>query len=421
MGHPSNLRGFNKPQVYGRGQAVRKPNAQSSPQKVDERIPQPSAQTASGPAVDVDHAVFTSVRSPTSEGYRIVAASSGIRPNEKTEIIRRCPSHGALCRVDADASGLMGFPLPTERFCIAYSVYAGTEHTARGGQRVYTHVVLLDTPTYRRFGCNPLRVRAALRSVLGDTLDPKPPPVLDPLPLPLPMAVDGLATTPPNINADGVTDQLTNVLAHVVSDCRTVVAGVESALSVLELMVTAMPASMREGLSFSIGVKFAPSRQTHFTLVDPDDGETQRMLRGRDVQYVRMGSIPAGKAVEYRSWLGLVQRWWSERRYEDLSRLTNRLSRKIPTGTLGWIATICNDTDRIAGAERPVLDDLAAKYNGFLADDPVESELVKRLLAKLEEEYAKHEEQDEKEESSRKEDLPFGSKALGVFTESESI
>lgn len=399
MGHPPNLRGFNQPQVYGRVPAVAEPDAQVSPQTSDEMIPLPSAQTASGPVVEVDHAVFTSMRSPTGEGYRIVAASSSIRPNEKTEITRRCPSHGALCRVDADASGLMGFPLPTERFCIAYSVYAGTEHTARGGQRVYTHVVLLDTPTYRRFGCNPLLVRAALRSVLGDTLDPKPPAVLDPLPLPLPKTVDGLATVPPRISADRTTDQLTNMLAHVVSDCRTVVAGVESALSVLELMVTAMPASMREGLSFSIGVKFAPSRQTHFALVDPDDGETQRMLRGQTIQYVEMGSIPAGKAAEVRGWLGLVQRWWSERRYEDLVRLTNRLSREIPTGTLGWIATICNDIDRIVGAERPVLDDLAAKYNGFMADDPVESELVQRLLARLEEERAKHEEEHEAEGS----------------------
>ena len=413
MGDQPNLRGFSKPQVYGRGGAVQGLAPAESPQKTEAIVSQPSAQIASGPVVEVDHAVFTSIRSRTGGGYRIVAASSGIRPNEKTEMTRRCPSHGALCRADEEASGLMGFPLPTDRFCIAYSFYAGTEHTARGGQRVYTHVVLLDAPTYRRFGCNPVQVCAALRAVLGNAPDPKPPAVLEPMPLPLPRTVDGLATRPPRMNADGSADQLTNVLAHVVSDCRTVVAGVESALSVLELMVTAMPAFMRAGLSFSIGVKFAPSRQTHFALIDPDGGETQRMLRGQNVRYVEMGAIPAGQASEYHGWFGLVRRWWSERRYEDLCRLTNRLSREIPAGTLGWIATICNDIDRIFGAELPVLDDLAAKYNGFLADDPVESELVDRLLAKLEEERAKHEVPDEDSASDEEVSSGHGCRIIG--------
>jgi hypothetical protein len=307
----------------------------------------------------------------------------------------------------------MGFPLPSGRFCIAYSMYAGTEHTARGGDRVYTHVVLLDAATYRRFGCNPVHVCAAMRSVLGDVPDTKPESVLDPMPLPLPRTVEGLATVPPRMTADGLADQLTNMLAHVVSDCRTVVAGVESSLSVLELMVAAMPAFMREGFSFSVGVKFAPSRQTHLAFVDPDTGETQRKLRGQRVQYVQMGSIPTGKAPEYHGWLGLVQRWWSQGRYEHLSRLTNRLSREIPVGTLGWIATICNDMDRIVGADLSVLNDLAAKYNGFMADDPVESELVQRLLARLQAERSRHEESDEVGGSGPKSSAVGGNVASG--------
>ena len=412
MGHQPNLRGFNKPQVYVRNSAVSSPAPAASPRKPEAEASPRFVQTTSGPVVDVDHAVFTSVRSPTGEGYRIVAASSGIRPNEKTEITRRCPSHGALCGTESDASGLMGFMLPTGRFGITYSLYAGTEHTARGGQRVYTHVVLLDAPTYRRFGCNPLHVCAALRSAVGAVPDMAPAAVLDPMPLPLPKTADGLATIPPKIGIDGHIDQLANMLAHVVSDCRTVVADVESPLSVLELIVTAMPAFMREGFSFSIGVKFAPSRQTHLALIDANASETQRLLRGQNVQFAAMGSIPA-KSSPYQSWIRLVHRWWSQRRYGDLCWLTNRLSRKIPPGTLGWIATICNDVDRIADAEVPVLKDLAAKYNGFMADDPVEAELVGRLQVKLEREQARHAEPDGQSASDEQVSSRRGCRIIG--------
>jgi hypothetical protein len=400
MGHQPNLRSFSKPKVFGRSGAVsRSPVAAPTRRDSSKLTREPAVQTAAGPVIEVDHAVFTSVRTPTGEGYRIVAASSGIRPNEKTEITRRCPSHGALCSEFEDTSALMGFALPTGRFCVAYSDYAGTEHTARGGQRVYTHVVLLDPPGYRRFGCNPVRVSFALKSVIGGSPDPKPPAHLELLSLPLPSSVDGVVTKTPRMFADGLTDQLTNMLAHVVSDCRTVVAGVDSPLAALELLVMALPMFMREGLSFSVGVKFAPSRQTHFNLVDPDHGEMQRKMRGQNVQYFQMGSIPAGKANEYQGWFGLVRRWWTAGRVQDLCRLTNRLARRVPAGTLGWIATICNDVDRIRGAELPVLDDLAAKYNGFMADDPVESELARELLTKLEDARAQHDQQQESDEN----------------------
>ena len=44
-----------------------------------------------------DQAIFTSIRGPMGEGYRIVAASRGLRPEEKQAITRLSPSHEALC------------------------------------------------------------------------------------------------------------------------------------------------------------------------------------------------------------------------------------------------------------------------------------------------------------------------------------
>ena len=54
-------------------------------------------------ALNCDQAIFTSIRTPMGEGYRIIAASRGVRPEEKQLITRRSPSHGALCEVTGGA------------------------------------------------------------------------------------------------------------------------------------------------------------------------------------------------------------------------------------------------------------------------------------------------------------------------------
>ena len=50
-----------------------------------------------GDTLTCDQAIFTSVRTPMGEGYRIIAASRGLSSPEKQAITRMSPSHGALC------------------------------------------------------------------------------------------------------------------------------------------------------------------------------------------------------------------------------------------------------------------------------------------------------------------------------------
>ena len=49
-----------------------------------------------------DQAIFTSIRTPMGEGYRVIAASRGVRPNEKQSITRNSPSHDSLCVAPSD-------------------------------------------------------------------------------------------------------------------------------------------------------------------------------------------------------------------------------------------------------------------------------------------------------------------------------
>ena len=79
-----------------------------------------------------DQAIFTSIRTPMGEGYRIIAASRGLRPEEKQAITRSSPSHDSLCwpadkgtEETENRYGAAFYPLPTGRFCVALSCYGG--------------------------------------------------------------------------------------------------------------------------------------------------------------------------------------------------------------------------------------------------------------------------------------------------------
>ncbi|MCZ6816838.1 MAG: hypothetical protein O7F76_09135, partial [Planctomycetota bacterium] len=123
-----------------------------------------------GEAVRAEQAVFTSIRSPMGEGYRIIAASPGIRPDEKAEIIRRAPSHDSLCESGRAAVGLLAFPFESGRYCLGFSCHAGREHTARGGNRVYSHFAVVEPGDWQSFGFNAVRLHTALRHAIGTPL-----------------------------------------------------------------------------------------------------------------------------------------------------------------------------------------------------------------------------------------------------------
>ena len=116
-----------------------------------------------------DQAIFTSVRTPMGEGYRIIAASRGLRADDKQAITRHCPSHEGLCHEAPrpgdpapapEAAAFYG--LPSGHLCAALSCFAGAEHTGRGGQRVYTQCAVFDEEDFERCGYNAFSVIRAM-------------------------------------------------------------------------------------------------------------------------------------------------------------------------------------------------------------------------------------------------------------------
>jgi len=333
----------------------------------------PSARTDA--SLCAEQAIFTSIRSPMGEGYRIIAASPGVRSDEKAEMTQRSPSHGSLCETSLSATGLLSYPLKSGRYCVACSRYAGTEHTARGGQRVYTHLILLDDESYRHFDLNPARIQAAVVRAVGETLTLKPA-ALDPVLL----AIQSTAL-PETYATYTPIDVICRMAAALLEDKRTVVNGSDPATEILDKTLFILPFSVRQRLSASVGLNFSLSRHIQLSVIHGNTSETQRAIRGQGIEWLDLQApTPPTQASPFDPWLGLVRRWWNEQRFDDIRRLTSQLTFDATPEYLKRIAEVCNDSDAVRAADESGLAGLAHKYIRFDIQNALEQRLIEQVI-----------------------------------------
>lgn len=330
--------------------------------------------------VAVDQLVFTSIRSPMGEGYRVVASSPGVRAEEKSEITRRAPSHGSLCSVAADAVGMLAYPLATGRYAVAYCCHAGKEHTARGGQRVYTHFAVLNSDDYARFYFDPTRVHAAIRQAIGGELVLKE---LSALPK---VELSTRVGKPARLaQVYGAFDQ---VVVAAFNAKSTVVSRSGGSFDSAVPVIGALPAAVRRELAISCGVKYSPSRQTSLCFVERDQGETQRALRGMPVLWMdadRPGaSVPAptrpGGASGLDPWISFARKCLTSDRIADLAWLCAKLISDVTAERLAKLAALHADTDALATANEEALDRLSAKWLSLEALSDPELTLIRGFV-----------------------------------------
>lgn len=325
------------------------------------------------PALRVDQAVFTSIPSFMGEGYRIVAASPSIRPNERMEITQRCPSHNGLSNPSPDATGLLSFRLTTGRFCVGYCCYAGAEHTARGGQRVYTRLAILDHETFRKFEFNPLGIHATLASVVGPTPSLKTPERLEPLELA--SGIDSAAilelSCPP--------ETLAGFVKRVLESHPIIAAGYPDPQNLLTWMIALVPFSIRENLGVSIGINYAPARKIQLTFLDRDDGRTKPLIRGRNIDWLEPGQPLAEGASPYDAWAEFIQTALHTGRKDFLRRLGGLLDlANLP----GDLVRLGESGRQFLGAESgdvTLLQEIQSRFAGVKPSNSAEAFLFEEL------------------------------------------
>jgi hypothetical protein len=294
--------------------------------------------------VYVDQAIFTSVRSAMADGYRIIASCPGLTTDEKREITQRSPSHDGLCDSSSSASGLASYPLGSGRRCIAASRHAGIEHTGRGGQRVYTHIVVLDRADFHRFRCHPFEVQAALRQAVGQDVLLDPSARLDRLALPLPKSCrPGPSHTGSTSRVRGNVDRIGDILSAVLNGRRIIVSAAPAPREVLSWALRGMPRAVRGSLAASFGLKLTPNRILTLAFIDSCGRETERMIRGRDVLLYDWQSPPAPESSPFDPWIRFVRTRWEQGRFAELEHLSARLTEDVTAQCLERIAALATD------------------------------------------------------------------------------
>ena len=277
-------------------------------------------------ALVVDQAVFMSLPSRFGEGYAVVGHTPGVKPEERAEMTRRSPSHGALCDSGLSGCGIVSFPLTSGRICVEYVVHAGREHTGRGGYRVYSHALVLDAEAFRRFGCNPVRVAVAQSALHAGGPDLE-------LPSRLPrLSIDGgngpewaAATDPSVLDQRDAFELVGHVAGLLTAGKRAVAVGGKLSLEVLDWALVSTPLWRREQVGCSVGVRFALSRGLDLCVLCESDLGARRLMAGQDIDWVE-GSAPVAATG---GWARFVADCWSAGHHVLLARLTGAMTEPV--------------------------------------------------------------------------------------------
>ncbi len=253
----------------------------------------------------IDHAIFTSTCSMTGQGYRIVAASSGLAAGEKKIIARCSPSHDALCEPSDDAAGTAFYSLDTNRHCIAATWGSGREQTGRGGRRLLTHAFILTDEHFKGFECNPFAVLRALALSGAVQCDFRQSGRLDPIELD--GVVDGCSATVESAfdTLDGAT--MTFLISRAMgAGCVILPDMLGAGATIIEGMLLSVPAALRASCSFSIGLSFAMGRRHRFNVIGEDVTDAKRIIRGQEITLIE-GPLPDDSAeLEPCPWVEMV-------------------------------------------------------------------------------------------------------------------
>lgn len=326
-----------------------------------------------GCACRVEQAIFTSIRTPMGEGYRLVAMSPGITSEERAEITRRSPSHGSLCDEDPGTMALASYRLGTDRQCIAWTRYAGREHTARGGQRVHTHLVVVDPDCFAAFACDPFRIQGALAERIGPTPDIKPSNCLEPLELN--HAAWGLEPT------DDVVLQQAATMADALAAEHCVLGfGVATPLLAARWAVAMLPLAYRGGVGLSANLQYAPARELQLTCVPCETPELRRVVQGRAVELLDLQTARVRGESCLGQWCELFIERCRQQRAEEMCMLADELEAPIDRACLDRVVAICRDADLLAAARQEELEQLVARYANATAVHPIEARLARQLL-----------------------------------------
>ena len=329
-----------------------------------------------------EQAIFTSATRASSEGYRLIAASSGIGSAERRVIQRCAPSHASLTTASDVARAISFFALPDGRLCVARSTHVGMEQTGRGGRRVYTHLLVLAADDFAAFDSNPFHILRLAEHAGVLTPDVDASGTLDPIALtPQP---DGRAVERVTIGLDRVEPhRLRYVVERLIAGAKLVVLAPSAAAEIAEAVLLAVPAPMRPEISFATGLKFSLTRQFTFHLLESGDGSPPRRLRGAGLEVLDLTGRQPLPASEGSDWARMVETLWADRAIDDLLGVSACMQLDTTNDGLDRLATLTLGMHRINKSTRSEAIAAGVRVVGSSSQTGAETEAVEHFWPRL--------------------------------------
>jgi hypothetical protein len=325
--------------------------------------------------VRIDQAVFTSASNTRGEGYRIVAASAGITPDERRAIQTCAPSHGGLSSDEPDSVSVGFLPLPSGRLCVMHSINAGMEQTGRGGRRVYTHLLVFDDGDFAAFAYNPFHVLRLADQVGALTPNPKATGTLEPLdltPEPDACAATKVAAGIENVDPARMRDCVERLLAGR----KLVLSAPNNACELAEALWLGLPAPQRASISFATGLKFSLSRGLTLNFIDPDNAPNPRFLRGPGIERIDLAEPVAKPAPDDRTWGAMVELLWKYHALDDLITISSSRQLASAADTLDRTIDLTLDAHAVLRADLQTVITLCTKHAGTAPYSQIEGEVL---------------------------------------------
>ena len=114
--------------------------------------------------MQVEQAVFTSLRSSRLQGYHLAARSPGIDSQLAADLTQWGPSHDSLSDSRLEADSLNFHPLGDGRFVLSRSVRGEPEYSGRGGLQIVTVMLVLRQEHVEAFEADALALARTARA-----------------------------------------------------------------------------------------------------------------------------------------------------------------------------------------------------------------------------------------------------------------
>lgn len=270
----------------------------------------------------VEQAIFTSAQTDRTDGYQLVARSSGINDDDARELSAWGPSHDSLHDSTVVATSVNVYPLPSGATCVSRSSNAGCEYSGRSGFRVYTQCFVIPDEVMRRFAYQPFAIlnaaaidgrvevhRSVPKSVVGFRLLGRASPVDR-------RAVEYVVAT---IGADRLA-----ALADLSLDGQSLgIIRRISAEKLFSAINSCLPLDQRQSISFTTGLRFSTQRPFRWICLPGNDYELRQVGRLSRLRIVDPTSDDLACLVPERDYFPVLEALLRERDYGGIEDLVD--------------------------------------------------------------------------------------------------